>query len=98
MLVLKKEEYSGKVVDMLQADGVNVRATTFRNGDATATTHYHKNSQVSFVLQGGVLDKRNTWETERLPGELMFFHAGEPHQTIIGSFPSRETSNRNYSR
>jgi AraC family transcriptional regulator len=89
MLALAKGTYLGNVVDTLQAEGVSVRATTFQNGDATATTHYHENSHLSFVLQGGVLDKRKTWESERLPGELMFFHAGEPHQTIIELFPTK---------
>ncbi|HEX9960577.1 MAG TPA: helix-turn-helix transcriptional regulator [Pyrinomonadaceae bacterium] len=35
------------------------------------------------------MDKRKSWEIERLTGELMFFHAGEPHQTIIESFPTK---------
>ena len=89
MLALEKGTYLGNVVDTLQADGVIARANTFRKGNAPATIHYHENSHVSFVLQGGVLDKRKTWETERLSGELMFFHAGEPHQTIIESFPTK---------
>lgn len=79
------------MVETLQADGVIARAKTFREGegDAAAATHYHENSHVSFVMRGGVLDKRRTRETERLSGELMFFHAGESHQTIIGSFPTK---------
>jgi AraC family transcriptional regulator len=89
MLALEKGTYLGNVVDSLQADGVIVRANTFRNGNVPATIHYHENSHVSFVLQGGVLDKRKTWEIERLPGELMFFHAGEPHQTMIELFPTK---------
>lgn len=89
MLGLEKGTYLGNVVDTLQADGVIVRANTFRNGNIPATIHYHENSHVSFVLQGGVLDKRKTSESERLTGELMFFHAGEPHQTIIELFPTK---------
>ncbi|HEX8737562.1 MAG TPA: helix-turn-helix transcriptional regulator, partial [Pyrinomonadaceae bacterium] len=34
-------------------------------------------------------DKRRTRETERVAGELMFFHAGEPHETIIELFPTK---------
>jgi AraC family transcriptional regulator len=73
----------------LRAEGVIAGAQTFRKINATAAIHYHENSHVSFVLQGGVSDKRKTWETERVPGELMFFHAGEPHQTIVKSFPTK---------
>ena len=89
MLALEKQTYLGNAAETLQAKGVIVRASTFRNGNAPATIHYHENSHLSFILQGGVLDKRKTWETERVPGELMFFHAGEPHQTIIESFPTK---------
>lgn len=89
MSALEKEKYSGKTVDSLQAGGVVVRAATFRNGNAPATMHCHENSHVSFVMRGGVSDKRKTRELERLSGELMFFHAGEPHQTIIELFPTK---------
>ena len=89
MLALEKDVYSGNPFDKLRAEGVIVGAQTFRKQTASAARHYHENSHVNFVLQGGVLDKRENWETERLPGELMFFHAGEPHKTVIGSFPTK---------
>ena len=89
MLALEKEAYSRNAFDRLRAEGVFAGAKTFRKQAAAATLHYHENSHVNFVLQGGVLDKRRSWETERVPGELMFFHAGEPHETIIESFPTK---------
>src|SRR5215203_2330584 len=92
MLALEKEAYSGNAVDALQAEGVFAGTKTFRKRELTAPIHYHKNSHVSFMLQGGVLDKRKTLEMERVSGELMFFHAGEPHQTIIELFPTKSIS------
>jgi AraC family transcriptional regulator len=89
MLALEKGKYLGSAADTLRAQGVIAGAQTFRKENVTAAMHYHENSHVNFVLQGGVLDKRKTRETERLSGELMFFHAGEPHQTIIESFPTK---------
>ena len=89
MLVLEKESYSGNAFDTLRAEGVFAGAKTFRKQAAAAAVHFHENSHVNFVLQGGVLDKRKTWETERVSGELMFFYAGEPHQTIIELFPTK---------
>jgi AraC family transcriptional regulator len=89
MLAVEKKTYLGNAVDTLQAEGVIAGAQTFRKEGASAAIHYHESSHVSFMLQGGVLDKRKTWETERLSGELMFFHAGEPHQTFIKSFPTK---------
>ena len=89
MLALEKETSLENVVDTLRAEGVIVGAKTFRKQPASAKLHYHESSHVNFVLQGGVLDKRKNWEIERLPGELMFFHAGEPHETFIESFPTK---------
>jgi AraC family transcriptional regulator len=89
MLALEKRKYIGNPFDTLKADGVMAGAQAFRKQPATANVHYHENTHVSFVLQGGVLDKRRTWESERLAGELMFFHAGEPHQTVIELFPTK---------
>lgn len=89
MLALEKKTYLGNVVDILKTEGVITGAQTFQEENTAASIHYHESSHVSFMLQGGVLDKRKTWETERVPGELMFFHAGEPHQTIIESFPTK---------
>jgi len=90
MLAIEKVTYLENAGVKLRADGVMAGAKTFRNeGDYTVAKHYHENLHVSFVLQGGVLDKRKTRETERSPGEVMFFHAGEPHQTFIKSFPTK---------
>lgn len=89
MLALEKETYLGSVGSKLRAEGVIIGAQTFQKQTAAATMHYHENSHVNFVLRGGVLDKRKPWETERVAGELMFFHAGELHQTTIESFPTK---------
>lgn len=89
MLALEKETDAGKAFDTLRAEGVITGAQTFRKQSAAAAMHYHENSHINFVLQGGVLDKRKSSEVERVPGELMFFHTGEPHETIIESFPTK---------
>lgn len=89
MLALEKETYSEKASGALRAEGVFAGAKTFRKQAAAAVMHYHENTHVNFVLSGGVLDRRKTREAERAAGELMFFHAGEPHETIIESFPTK---------
>jgi AraC family transcriptional regulator len=40
-------------------------------------------------LHGGVIDKRKLNETEKSSGELMYFHSGEPHESIYKGFPVR---------
>ncbi len=89
MLALYKGSHSGTVKDTLLEEGVTVRADTFQKEDAIGGLHCHDNSHISFVVQGGVLDKRKTCEAERVSGELLFFHAGESHQTIIGLYPTK---------
>jgi AraC family transcriptional regulator len=89
MLALEKRKYAGNAAGALRADGVFAHAKTFRSEGSDAATHYHESSHLSFIVQGGVLDKRKTSESERLSGELMFFHAGEPHQTFIKAFPTK---------
>lgn len=54
--------------------------------------HYHDEPHLTFILNGGVVDKRKYLENELFSGELMFFHAGEPHQTISKSFPTKYIS------
>ncbi|HQU82781.1 MAG TPA: helix-turn-helix transcriptional regulator, partial [Pyrinomonadaceae bacterium] len=49
--------------------------------------HFHENAHLNFILSGGIIDKRQRSETERISGDLMFFHAGEPHLTIYKRLP-----------
>lgn len=89
MLASAKRIDSGKPVGISRAEGLIVGAQIFQKQTRAAKMHYHESSHVNFVLQGGVLDKRKNQETERLSGELMFFHAGEPHETVIEQFPTK---------
>lgn len=65
----------------------SIYVTTHLETAATDLLHYHETAHLSFVLNGGVIDKRKTSETEIIPGELMFFHSGEPHESIYRGFP-----------
>jgi AraC family transcriptional regulator len=54
--------------------------------------HYHEEPHMTLLLNGGLIDKRTSSETERVPGGIMFFETGEPHQTITASFPTKYIS------
>src|SRR4029079_4458468 len=71
------------------ADGIIAGATTYPEETVTSQMHYHNNLHISFVLQGGSVEKRIGNKYERLPGNIMFYHAGEPHQNIQKIFPSK---------
>jgi AraC family transcriptional regulator len=92
MMTLGKGAYLGKVLDLSKSDGILAGATSYYPGDGTGVMHYHENSHLSFVLRGGGVEKRKASEFERLPGQIMFFHAGEPHQCINKSFPARNVN------
>jgi AraC family transcriptional regulator len=65
----------------------NIYLTTHLETASTNLLHYHETAHLSFVLHGGVIDKRKLNESEKSSGELMFFHAGEPHESIYKGFP-----------
>lgn len=89
MLALRKGAYLGQVLDLSQADGILAGVTSYRQGDGAGLMHYHENSHLSFVLRGGGVEKRKSSQFERLPGQIMFFHAGESHQCVNKLFPAR---------
>lgn len=51
--------------------------------------HAHENHHLTFLLQGGTVEKRKNGEYERSGGDIVFFHAGEPHQNSKTPFGSK---------
>lgn len=70
----------------------SIYLTTHLETASTDLLHYHETAHLSFILKGGIIDKRKTVETERISGELMFFHAGEVHQSIYRGFPVKNVN------
>lgn len=66
-----------------------VYVTTHEETAKTDLLHYHAEPHMSFVLSGGVIDKRRSTETERVACDLMYFDAGEIHQSLYRQFPVR---------
>lgn len=87
-LALNQGRYQREVVKLPRI-GSCLYLTTHHETAATDLLHYHETAHLSFVLNGGVIDKRKSSEDERISGELMFFRAGEPHQSIYRGFPVR---------
>lgn len=85
-LALNQGKYSRQMVKLPQVKS-SIYITTHLETAATDLLHYHENAHFSFILNGGVVDKRKSTETEKQSGDLMFFHAGEPHESIYKGFP-----------
>jgi AraC family transcriptional regulator len=50
--------------------------------------HAHVNPHVTLLLSGGTRERRQQFQFDRKAGDVVFFHAAEPHQntrTLIGS-------------
>lgn len=90
-LALNQGRYLSERIKFPQING-SVYVTTHLETAATDLLHYHETTHFSFVLNGGVVDKRKNFDAERLSGELMFFHAGEPHQSIYKGFPCKNVN------
>lgn len=75
-----------RVATILDAK-VKVTAVTILENYTPELPHFHENAHLNFILSGGVIDKRQKSEAEVKSGEMMFFYAGEPHQTIYKCFP-----------
>lgn len=87
-LALNRGKYQREVV-RLPRIGSSLYLNTHMETAATDLPHYHETAHLSFVLRGGAIDKRKNSEDEKLSGALMFFRAGEIHQTIYRGFPVR---------
>lgn len=66
---------------------VEINATKIITDYSSEPLHFHENAHLNFILNGGIIDKRQKSETERQSGDLMFFHASEPHQTLYKLLP-----------
>jgi AraC family transcriptional regulator len=51
--------------------------------------HVHENPHFSFILEGGNVERRQTTRDECLPGQVLFYQAGEPHQNLNVVYPSK---------
>lgn len=85
-LALNRGRYLREMVKLPHIKS-NIYVTTHLETASTDLLHYHETAHLSLILNGGIVDRRKTSEAKRISGELMFFHAGEVHQSIFNSFP-----------
>lgn len=79
-------------VFLLPQDAASVYVSTHFELGNSDLLHFHDEPHLTFIINGGVSDKRKTIDSERFAGELMFFRAGEAHQTISKIFPTKYIS------
>lgn len=51
--------------------------------------HYHENTHLSLILQGGNRESRKNEDIQVTTGKIMFYNAGETHRNQHTAFPSK---------
>jgi AraC family transcriptional regulator len=78
---LRKGQYSGEVTAVCDLGDAVASVTTYQQDHFNGLLHYHDNAHISFVLSGGCVERKKE-AYERVPGNITYFMAGEPHQTL----------------
>lgn len=87
-LAINQGRYFREMIEIPRCKS-SLYVTTHLEAADTGLPHYHESAHLSFILNGGVIDKRRSTEAERSVCDLMFFRAGEVHQSIYCQFPSK---------
>ena len=85
-LSLNRGKYVRKAAFMPHSHS-NVYVTIHHDLAATDRLHFHDKAHLSYILRGGVMDRRLSSEAERFTGDVLFFRSGEAHETIYHGFP-----------
>lgn len=89
MLVLQSGNYSGHILEVLNADDLIIGRTGYQGASAKSPWHCHENTHISFALQGGCLENKSHGRSiVRKAGDLVFMESGEVHQVISKSLIS----------
>lgn len=73
-------------------DSFNIRVSTRFGAGNGPGKHEHEHPNLVFILSGGCAEKRQHGNYERRAADLAYLHAGEAHETIFSSIPTRYLS------
>src|SRR5687768_16851610 len=85
---LKGGRYLGSNKRSWDANGIFVSETEYHS-KVFEGWHYHENSHLTFILQGGNREQRKNREFEAAPGTIVFYAGGELHRNLNTAHPSR---------
>jgi AraC family transcriptional regulator len=91
MLQLESGRYLGLNKRSWNAKGVYVSETEYHS-KVFEGWHYHENSHITFILQGGNREQRNAREFQAVPGSIAFYPSGELHRNLNTKHPSRNVN------
>jgi len=86
---LHKGQYSGKITEQKTADGLLVGITSYSADGCNPDFHCHENPHLILLLNGGNVYNSRRKSTEKIAGDMLFYHSGEIHQTLPGTILSK---------
>lgn len=87
--LLNPGSYTGSVIHRKRIDAILFSETLYVTGQYEGGLHCHENPHISFVFQGGDVEKRNGRSYGRSAGDLFYYESGEHHQTVSRALLSR---------
>jgi AraC family transcriptional regulator len=91
MLHLRAGRYLGSNKKSWDANGILVSETEYHS-KVFEGWHYHENSHLTLILQGGNREQRKKGEFEAAPGTIVFYASGELHRNLNTEHPSRNVN------
>src|SRR5437867_951329 len=87
MIVYEKGNYAGSLLQQSSQGGLIASLTSYAVTDFNAERHYHDVPHLSFMVKGGLKEKKKE-PYAILPGDINYYHAGEEHQLAMIGKPS----------
>lgn len=85
---LEQAEYTGITAKKYNFDSFVLSIVNFHDF-APEDWHYHENTHLSLVLQGGSRESRKTEDIQLTPGKVILYNKGELHSNKHTAFPSK---------
>lgn len=89
VFVLGQGKSTGEIIGSFDCDGVTITSAQYAVEECDAGMHYHENPHISFLYQGGDVERRSASSYERTTGNIYFYHAGEEHSSIFRTMLSK---------
>eukprot|EP01041_Mallomonas_annulata_P036644 gene36644-59787_t len=85
----KPGQYSGRVAGLKTADGLLAGITSYTAEDCNPRFHSHENPHLILLLNGGNVYNSRRQSSEKMAGDVLFYHSDEVHQTLPGTVFSK---------
>ncbi len=92
MEILKKGEYTGDIVRLLNIDGSIITNTYYSREKNNPDWHFHENFHICFVFQGGKAETNKSSTYSKKEGSILSYHSGEKHRWISSKSVSKSAN------